>query len=46
MTGVAVMLIGVSLISAGIKYVEDRVIDEEKEHYPRAFTDGEITYES
>ena len=25
---------------------EDRVLDQEKEHYPRAFTDGEITYES
>ena len=25
---------------------EDRVIDEEKEHYPRAFSDGEIAYES
>ena len=101
MTGVAVMLIGVSLISAGIKYVgggvfcaendlsrsasfgapqpcnengnvvlffgvlktpyaigtiaalflhlllpEDRVLDEEKEHYPRAFSDGEIAYET
>ena len=25
---------------------EDRVLDEEKEHYPRAFSDGEIAYES
>ena len=25
---------------------EDRVIDEEKEHYPRAFSDGEIPYET
>ena len=25
---------------------EDRVIDEEKEHYPRAFSDGEISYET
>ena len=25
---------------------EDRVIDEEKEHYPRAFSDGEIAYET
>ena len=25
---------------------EDRVLDEEKEHYPRAFSDGEIAYET
>ena len=25
---------------------EDRVLDEEKEGYPRAFSDGEIAYES
>ena len=25
---------------------EDRVLDEEKEHYPRAFSDGDIAYES
>ena len=25
---------------------EDRVLDEEKEHYPRAFSDDEIAYET
>ena len=25
---------------------EDRVLDEEKEGYPRAFSDGEIAYET
>ena len=30
----------------GLLLPEDRVIDEEKEHYPRAFSDGEIAYES
>ena len=34
------------LIGCGSYNYKDRVLDEEKEGYPRAFSDGEIAYES